>query len=147
MPDDSKPSGAEILKRTAQRRRRAWVQRVLIILVLVGGAAAFFWQRAVRSQSSGPRYVTADVKLGALRETVTATGKFKGLGSVDVGAQIFSVSHSYPDRSVDLHFYRCDFAGEPKPMMGQDMEWIARERLRELPFPDADAALIETLSS
>ena len=65
----------------------------------------------------------------------------------DVGAQIFSVSHSYPGRSVDLHFYRCDFGGEPKPMMGQDIEWIARERLRELPFPDADAALIETLSS
>jgi 8-oxo-dGTP diphosphatase len=64
----------------------------------------------------------------------------------EVGALIFSVSHDYPERSVDLHFYRCGFAGEPRPMMGQGMEWVARERLRELPFPDADATLISQLS-
>lgn len=87
MPD-SKPTGAQILQMTAKRRRRAFVQRLLIALVALGAVGAFFWQRTVNNKTSGPRYVTAQVKRGALRETVTATGKFKGLGSVDVGAQI-----------------------------------------------------------
>src|SRR6185436_12959039 len=69
-------------------RRRAMWQRLLVLFLVLGAGGAFFWQRAVHSQAAGPRYVTAEVKVGGLRETVTATGKFKGLGSVDVGAQI-----------------------------------------------------------
>lgn len=87
MPE-TKPSGAQIVGLTAQRRRRALLQRLVIAFVVAGGVAAFFWQRAVQSKTTGPRYVTAEVKRGPLRESVTATGKFKGLGSVDVGAQI-----------------------------------------------------------
>lgn len=87
MPD-TKPTGAQILSMTARRRRRGLIQRLLIGLVVVAGVAGFMWQRSVRGKSAGPRYVTVEVKRAALRETVTATGKFKGLGSVDVGAQI-----------------------------------------------------------
>ncbi len=87
MPE-TKPSGAQIVGMTAQRRRRALIQRLVIAFVVAGGVAAFFWQRAVQSKTTGPRYVTAEAKRGPLRESVTATGKFKGLGSVDVGAQI-----------------------------------------------------------
>jgi HlyD family secretion protein len=85
---DTKPTGAQILQLTAKRRRRALLQRLLIALVVVAAGGVFFWQRAVSSKTTGPRYVTVQAKRGALRETVTATGKFKGLGSVDVGAQI-----------------------------------------------------------
>lgn len=87
MPD-TKPTGAQILQLTAKRRRRAFLQRLLIALVVVTAGGVFFWQRAVSSKTTGPRYVTVQAKRGPLRETVTATGKFKGLGSVDVGAQI-----------------------------------------------------------
>src|SRR6187399_661045 len=73
---------------TKKRRRRALIQRLVLAAVLIGGAGAFFWQRAVNGKSQGPRYVTAPAKIGQMRETVTATGKFKGLDSVDVGAQI-----------------------------------------------------------
>jgi HlyD family secretion protein len=85
---DTKPTGAQIVNMTARRKRRALIQRLVIGLVVVAGVAAFMWQRSVNSKTAGPRYVTAEVKRGGLRETVTATGKFKGLGSVDVGAQI-----------------------------------------------------------
>ncbi len=87
MPD-TKPTGAQILSMTARRRRRSLIQRLLIGLVVVAGVAGFMWQRSVRGKTAGPRYVTVEVKRAGLRETVTATGKFKGLGSVDVGAQI-----------------------------------------------------------
>jgi mutator protein MutT len=64
----------------------------------------------------------------------------------DVRERLHSVTHHYPDRSVELHFYACGFAGVPKPMLGQAMEWVPRERLRGLPFPEADAELIELLT-
>ncbi len=87
MPE-TKPTGTQILAMTKQRRRRALLQRILIVLLVVGAAGGLYWQRAVQGKSTGPRYVTAQAKVGQLRETVMATGKFKGLDSVDVGAQI-----------------------------------------------------------
>ena len=64
----------------------------------------------------------------------------------EVGELIFRVSHDYPDRRVELYFYECSFAGEPKPMLGQEIQWMARARLATLPFPEADAELIGRLS-
>ena len=63
-----------------------------------------------------------------------------------VGERVFQVTHRYVDRSVELHFYRCEFDGEPKPMIGQKIEWMPRARLVELPFPEADAELIQLLT-
>ena len=62
-----------------------------------------------------------------------------------VGAIIHTVAHAYPEKTVELHFYRCDFAGVPKPMMGQEMRWVPRAELAGLPFPEADRALIALL--
>jgi 8-oxo-dGTP diphosphatase len=59
---------------------------------------------------------------------------------------VYRVTHRYADRVVQLHFYRCDFEGEPKPMIGQRIEWVAREGLLDLPFPEADAELIRQLT-
>jgi 8-oxo-dGTP diphosphatase len=64
-----------------------------------------------------------------------------------VGECIHTVTHDYGDRAVELHFYRCGFEGEPKPMLGQELRWVARERLRELPLPEADAALVKLLGA
>jgi 8-oxo-dGTP diphosphatase len=62
-----------------------------------------------------------------------------------VGDLVHRVTHVYAEKTVELKFYRCGFDGEPKPMMGQDMQWVAREDLAALPFPEADRALIEQL--
>ena len=64
----------------------------------------------------------------------------------DVGALVHTVTHAYPEKTVELFFYRCDFKGEPKPMMGQQMRWVARDELTQLPFPEADRQLIALLS-
>ena len=60
----------------------------------------------------------------------------------DVGALVHSVTHTYPERTVELHFYACSYDGEPKGMIGQQVRWVARDELAALPFPEADAALI-----
>jgi 8-oxo-dGTP diphosphatase len=59
---------------------------------------------------------------------------------------LLTVTHRYADRTVELHFYRCDFEGTAKPMLGQQMRWVARRDLPALPFPEADAALIALLA-
>ncbi len=67
-----------------------------------------------------------------------------GVDSV-IGGEIFTVSHDYPDRRVELHFLACRLAGTPSPLLGQEMQWVARADLRSLRFPPADDELIATL--
>jgi mutator protein MutT len=62
-----------------------------------------------------------------------------------VGEEIFSTTHAYPERSVELHFFTCELLGEPRPMLGQEIRWVRREELAALEFPLADAELIEIL--
>jgi mutator protein MutT len=62
-----------------------------------------------------------------------------------VGDEVFSTTHAYPDRSVELHFFRCDLYGEPRPQIGQEMRWVRRDELTTLDFPVADAELIQIL--
>ena len=59
--------------------------------------------------------------------------------------ELFTIAHTYPDRIVELHFFACTLDGEPEPLLGQEMQWVARERLHELEFPPADADLIRML--
>ena len=65
---------------------------------------------------------------------------------VAVDGLVLSTSHSYPDRTVALHFYKCRLLGPPMPQLGQQMQWVRRSELRTLEFPPADADLIALLS-
>jgi 8-oxo-dGTP diphosphatase len=56
--------------------------------------------------------------------------------------EIFEVTHPYQDRTVELHFFRCSLASEPRPLLGQEARWVARAALATLQFPPADAELI-----
>jgi 8-oxo-dGTP diphosphatase len=66
---------------------------------------------------------------------------------VEVGGIVTTATHAYDDRHVTLHFYACRLEGEPRPMLGQEMRWVARDDLPALGFPPADEALIATLIS
>jgi 8-oxo-dGTP diphosphatase len=63
-----------------------------------------------------------------------------------IGREVYSVTHAYPERSVELHFFECQLSGEPRPQIGQEMRWVRREELSSLEFPPADAELIQQLS-
>ena len=65
---------------------------------------------------------------------------------VAVGELIQMVDWAYPEESVRLLFFRCALAGEPTPLEGQEMRWVAAADLRSYNFPDADATLIARLS-
>jgi len=63
-----------------------------------------------------------------------------------VGEELCATTHAYPDRSVELHFFRCELLGEPRPALGQEMRWVRREDLAALAFPPADTELIQILT-
>src|SRR5262245_29641506 len=65
---------------------------------------------------------------------------------VTIGDEVFAVVHDYGDRQVELHFLSCTFLNAPMPLLGQEMRWVPRAELRDLPFPPADEALIARLS-
>jgi mutator protein MutT len=62
-----------------------------------------------------------------------------------IGAERLTVRHPYPERIIELHFFECTISGTPRAMLGQEMRWVQRAQLRDLPFPEADAALIDEL--
>ena len=65
---------------------------------------------------------------------------------VRIEREICAVSHSYPDRIVELHFFACQLTVEPRAVLGQEMRWIRREDLAGLEFPPADKELIRLLA-
>jgi mutator protein MutT len=71
---------------------------------------------------------------------------FEELDAVaNVGELVHTVTHAYPEQTVELFFYQCELMGEAKPMMGQEIRWVGRSELGSLPFPEADRDLITTL--
>lgn len=63
-----------------------------------------------------------------------------------VGDLIHATSHDYPERTVALHFYRCTLVTEPRPVLGQEMQWIPRAALPGFALPPADDELVKLLS-
>lgn len=62
-----------------------------------------------------------------------------------VGKEIITVTHDYPELSVELHFLACALSGFPQPRLGQEMRWVPRDELAALKFPPADEDLIRLL--
>ena len=58
---------------------------------------------------------------------------------------IHHTAHSYPERTIELHFFRCELSGEPHPMLGQELRWVTRGEFAAMAFPPADAELIDGL--
>ena len=63
----------------------------------------------------------------------------------DVGEEILAVTHSYPERTVELHFFACRLHAEPRPLLQQEMRWAGIADLATLRFPPADDELITLL--
>jgi len=83
----------------------------------------------------------SETHVAALRREI-----FEELDAVaEVGELVHTVTHAYPEKTVELFFYRCELKGEAKPMLGQEMRWVPRHELASLPFPDADRDLIAHL--
>jgi mutator protein MutT len=65
---------------------------------------------------------------------------------VVVGELIESLTHAYPDKTVHLRFYRCRWhRHEPQTLGCLALKWVRPAELSEVPFPAADARLLDKL--
>ncbi len=65
---------------------------------------------------------------------------------VRVGELIESLTHSYPEKTVHLKFFRCFWQKhEPRPLGCPAFKWVTCEELVKHEFPAADAQLLKRL--
>jgi mutator protein MutT len=65
---------------------------------------------------------------------------------VCVHDEIERITHSYPEKTVHLRFFRCTLAdadAEPRAIGCQAVAWVTRETLGNYAFPAADERLLE----
>jgi len=73
-----------------------------------------------------------------LREELGIEVEIKGLIETD--------THSYPERTVRLKFFRCVWkANEPRALGCAEFKWVGPDELKAFEFPAADAVLLERL--
>jgi mutator protein MutT len=62
----------------------------------------------------------------------------------EVGILVESLTHHYPERSVQLQFFLCRWVRhEPRPIHCADLAWITFDQIDRYEFPAADARLLE----
>jgi mutator protein MutT len=65
---------------------------------------------------------------------------------VEVGEVLESLTHTYPEKTVALKFFRCCWKqNEPRAIDCLDLKWVTADELRNYEFPAADARLLEML--
>jgi mutator protein MutT len=56
------------------------------------------------------------------------------------------VRHDYPERTVELHFFRCAIEqGQAAPVDCEEVRWVRPENLTNFQFPPADQVIIRAL--
>jgi len=64
-----------------------------------------------------------------------------------IGEEIFRLRHRYPDRYVEVVFFRVfAYQGVIENRVFEKVEWAARENLTEYPFVEADRGLVERIA-
>ena len=67
---------------------------------------------------------------------------------VEIGELLETVTHTYPEKTVHLKFFRCTLLrNEPRPVGCHALAWVRREQLVDYAFPAADARLLDRLQS
>jgi mutator protein MutT len=67
---------------------------------------------------------------------------------VVVGELVESLTHNYPEKTVHLQFYRCQWRQhEPQPLGCPTFEWVTATELKNYGFPAADARLLKKLEA
>lgn len=57
-----------------------------------------------------------------------------------------TIRHDYPEKSVELHFFRCTIMTGAAQRLGcDDLKWVTAKELASIDFPPADRALVTAL--
>lgn len=120
---------------------------VVTAAVIVDGDALFVTRRQAgvhlegRWEFPGGKCEPGESLTGSLRREL----REELAVDAEIADELFTTTHAYDDRVVELHFFRARLLGEPVPQLGQEMRWVGRDELDSLEFPPADAELISLL--
>lgn len=65
---------------------------------------------------------------------------------IRVGDLFETITHSYPEKTVHLRFFRCLWErNEPRALHCAGLKWVGAEELADQEFPAADARLLQRL--
>ena len=65
----------------------------------------------------------------------------------EIGAEVYRLRHRYPDRYVEVVFFRVmSYRGEPSNRVFEAIEWATRARLFRYNFLEADRDLVKRLA-
>ena len=65
----------------------------------------------------------------------------------EVGGEVFRLRHRYPDRYVEVVFFRVpSYTGEVQNQVFEAVEWAARAQLPEYNFLEADRELVHRIA-
>src|SRR2546428_12974389 len=58
------------------------------------------------------------------------------------------IRHAYPEKTVELHFFRCSIKdGHLRPLGCDALRWVPPEELTQVSLPPADRPLVDALIS
>lgn len=67
--------------------------------------------------------------------------------NAEVGEEVFRLRHRYPDRYVEVVFFAVRaFAGKPRNIVFEGVEWTTRDKIASYNFLDADRDLVQRIS-
>jgi len=111
--------------------------RVLVARRLEGSHMGGFWE-----------FPGGKCEPGESAEACLARELLEELGArATIQEEIFRTTYTYDDRVLDLRFFRCELATEPRPLLGQEVRWVLRGELPKLEFPPADSELVARLAA
>jgi 8-oxo-dGTP diphosphatase len=110
--------------------------RVLVTRRLEGSHLSGFWEFPGGKCDPGETHEACLAR--ELREELGVEAR--------IGPELLVTEHAYPEKTVRLHFRRCEIDGQPRPLLNQQMRWVSRDEMRALSFPEADRTLIVMLT-
>ena len=65
---------------------------------------------------------------------------------VDTPVPYRIIRHEYPEKVVELHFFRCVIeSGEAEALECAELRWVLPEEFSQFEFPPADGVILEAL--
>jgi len=65
---------------------------------------------------------------------------------VDTPVPYRIIRHEYPEKTVELHFFRCAIeSGEVEALDCAEFRWVLPEEFKQFTFPPADGVILESL--
>jgi 8-oxo-dGTP diphosphatase len=122
---------------------------ITVVAALICREGRFLVSRRPEDDPLGPvwEFPGGKVEPGESLAAALARELHEELGiEAEVGAEIETLSHDYPNLRVHLHFLNCPaHAGDPRGREGQSIRWMRPAEMLAEPFPEADRRLLARL--